>query len=63
MSSLLGKPQGVSLGEKSGTEEKRFGHAVHTSGTHTQAQIDKPLAGVKRPAHRAPTSLPSKGGQ
>jgi hypothetical protein len=66
MPSQHGKPPGVSLGEKSKTEEKRFGHAVHSSGTHTEAEhaeAEKAAAGVKRPAHKAPTSLPKKGGQ
>jgi hypothetical protein len=60
------KTPGGSLGEKSDQKKKRFGHAIHRAGTHTEAEYaatEKSAESVKRPAHKAPSSLPKKGGQ
>ena len=62
MSPLQGKPTGVSLGKKSQT--KHSGHVVHKAGIHSEtdyATAEK--AEVKRPAHKAPSSLSKKGGK
>ena len=71
MSPQLKKPPGdshVSLGQKSGKEkEKRsFGSVVHKAGKQTPEQhaaAEKGAAGVKRQSHKAPLTLPKKGGR
>jgi hypothetical protein len=65
MSSTRGKHPGVSLGEGSTKESRRFGHAIHKAGAHTDADYgaaDRDAEKVKRTAHKAPLTLPKKGG-
>ncbi len=56
----------VSLGEKSAKEKRRAGVAVHKAGPQSLAEHAAAEKGshhgVQRPGHKAPLSIPKKGG-
>jgi hypothetical protein len=63
------KPSGathIKLGEHSPKETRSFGFSIQKAGTQTEkehAAIGQNTDSVRRPGHKAPISLPKKGGK